>query len=405
VIRYKHLIVGGGMVAGYCAKEYVEGGGKAGELAIVSADDALPYERPPLSKSFLAGKDSEDAVLIEGADFYRNNGISLQMNTRVASIDPRGLRLYTSSGDELAFEKLIVATGAEVRTLEIPGASSEKVFYLRSLTDSKRIRDRAANEKKAVVVGGGFIAMEVASVLASRGVETTMLIRDDRIWKAFFTPEMSAFFENYYIQRGVRLMKQTGLVAIEHDSTARLTNGQTVDFDLLVAGVGVRPVTALAAQAGLTVDNGILVNEYLETEDPNILAAGDVANYPDSIFGNRRRRVEHWDNAVSQGQHIARTMLGRRDPFVHVPYFFSDVFDLSYEFWGDPSQADGIVHRGDLHTSSFSVWWFLRDTLVAAFAMNRPDEERELAPELIRSKRTLSAARLRDAASVRDASS
>jgi NADPH-dependent 2,4-dienoyl-CoA reductase/sulfur reductase-like enzyme len=321
VTSYRHVIVGGGMVAGYFAKEYVEAGGKAGELAIVSADDALPYERPPLSKSFLAGKDSEEAVLIHGADFYRNNGIHLQMNTRVSSIDRQGKRLRTSSGDEVAFEKLILATGAEVRTLEIPGASSEKVLYLRSLTDSKRIRDRASSASKAVVVGGGFIAMEVASVLASRGVETTMLVRDDRIWKSFFTPEMSAFFENYCIERGVRLLKQTEPVAIEHDATARLTDGQTVDFDLLVAGIGVRPVTALAGEAGLTVDNGIIVNEFLETQEQSILAAGDVANYPDSVFANRRRRVEHWDNAVSQGQHAARTLLGRREPFVHVPYF------------------------------------------------------------------------------------
>jgi NADPH-dependent 2,4-dienoyl-CoA reductase/sulfur reductase-like enzyme len=391
------------MVAGYCAKEYVENGGKAGDLAIVSADDALPYERPPLSKSFLAGKDTEEGVLINGADFYRNNGIDLKLNIQISSIDPDGKRLRTTSGEELAFEKLIFATGAQVRTLEVPGASSENVLYLRSLADSKRIRDRAANTKKAVVVGGGFIAMEVASVLAGRGIETTMLVREDRIWKSFFTPEMSAFFEQYYIERRVRLMKQTEIAAIEHDATVRLTNGQAVDYDLLVAGVGVGPVTALAAQAGLAVDNGVVVNEFLETSDPNVLAAGDVANYPDSLFGNKRRRVEHWDNAVSQGQHIARALIGRREPFVHVPYFFSDIFDLSYEFWGDPAQADRIVHRGDLHTSSFSVWWLFHDTLVAAFTMNRPEEERELAPELIRSKQILSAARLREAASVRDA--
>ena len=171
------------MVAGYCAKEYVENGGKAGDLAIVSADDALPYERPPLSKSFLAGKDTEEGVLINGADFYRNNGIDLKLNIQISSIDPDGKRLRTTSGEELAFEKLIFATGAQVRTLEVPGASSENVLYLRSLADSKRIRDRAANAKKAVVVGGGFIAMEVASVLAGRGIETTMLVREDRIWK------------------------------------------------------------------------------------------------------------------------------------------------------------------------------------------------------------------------------
>jgi NADPH-dependent 2,4-dienoyl-CoA reductase/sulfur reductase-like enzyme len=390
------------MVAGYCAKEYVENGGKAGEIVIVSADDALPYERPPLSKSFLAGKDSEESVLINGADFYKTHGIEVRVNTPVASLDATAGRLRTSAGDELKFEKLIVATGAKVRTLEIPGAATENVLYLRSLTDSKRIRDRAANAKKAVVVGGGFIAMEVASVLAGRGLETTMLVRDDRIWKSVFTPEMSAFFENYYTGRGVKLLKQTGIAAVDNGSRALLTTGQTIDFDLLVAGIGVRPVTDLASQAGLPVENGIVVNEFLETHNPQILAAGDVVNYPDVLFDNKRRRVEHWDNAVSQGQHLAHTLLGRREAFVHVPYFFSDIFDLSYEFWGDPSQADRIVHRGDLKTSSFSVWWLSHNTLVAAFTMARPDEEREIAPELIRTKRAISAERLRDGASVRD---
>jgi NADPH-dependent 2,4-dienoyl-CoA reductase/sulfur reductase-like enzyme len=396
----KYLILGGGMVAGYCAKQYVENGGKAGDLAIVSGDNALPYERPPLSKSFLAGKDTEDAVLINGADFYSKNGIEVKLNTRVASIDLLGKRLRTDSAGDSSFEKLIIATGAEVRTLDLPGAVSDNVLYLRSLADSKRIRDRSAQVKKAVVLGGGFIAMEVASVLASRGVETVMVVREERIWKAFFSPEMSAFFDGYYTQRGVRILKQSEITQIEHGSRARLKDSQIVDFDLLVAGIGVRPVTGLAEQAGLPVDNGIVVDEHLQTGDANISAAGDVANYPDSLFG-KRRRVEHWDNAVSQGQYLANALLGKHDPFVHVPYFFSDIFDLSYEFWGDPSQADRIVHRGDLHTSSFSIWWLSQNRLIAAFAMNRPDEERELAPELIRSKQTVSAEHLRNAASIR----
>jgi NADPH-dependent 2,4-dienoyl-CoA reductase/sulfur reductase-like enzyme len=403
MISCKHLILGGGMVAGYCAKHYVENGGRAGELAIVSADNALPYERPPLSKSFLAGKDSEDSVLINRADFYAGNGIEVKLNTRVTSIDIRERRLRISSSDEYSFEKLIIATGAEVRTLDVAGAGSDNVLYLRSLADSKRIRDSSTRARKAAVIGGGFIAMEVASVLAGRGIETAMLVRDDRIWSTFFTPEMSAFFERYYVERGVRILKQTEIAGIENGSRARLRNGQAVDFEFLVAGIGVRPVTRLAEEASLPVENGIVVDEYLQTRDANVSAAGDVANYPDSLFGGKRRRVEHWDNAVSQGQHLANALLGRREAFVHVPYFFSDVFDLSYEFWGDPSQADRIVHRGDLQTTSFSVWWLADRRLVAAFAMNRPDEERELAPELIRSKRILSAERLREAGSVRDA--
>ncbi|HET8550208.1 MAG TPA: FAD-dependent oxidoreductase [Bryobacteraceae bacterium] len=403
VTSYKHVILGGGMVAGYCAKEYIEMGGKPSDLAIISADDAVPYERPPLSKSFLAGKDDEQSVLINKPEFYRDHGIELRLNTVVTALDTGARQLRTDSGEEIGFDKLVLATGAEVRKLEIPGASSVNVLYLRSLRDSTAIRDLAMTARRAVVAGGGFIAMEVASVLAQRKLDTTMLVRDERIWQAFFTPEMSAFFEKYYADRGVTLIKRTTIAAIDNGGKLRLTNGRTVESELIVAGIGVRPVTELATQAGLAVDNGITVNESLESTAPHIYAAGDVANYPDSLFGNKRRRVEHWDNAVSQGQHVARALLGHREPFIHVPYFFSDVFDLSYEFWGDPSDSSRIVHRGDLHTNSFSVWWLRENTLVAAFAMNRPDEERERAPELIRSKQKLSPERLREAASVRDA--
>jgi NADPH-dependent 2,4-dienoyl-CoA reductase/sulfur reductase-like enzyme len=402
VTGYQHIILGGGMVAGYLAKEYVENGGTSGDLAIISADEAVPYERPPLSKSFLAGKDTEQSVLISQPDFYGKHGIDFRPNTNVVSIDAQRKRLQTESGEEFAFEKLVFATGARVRKLDVPGSTSENVLYLRSLTDSKRIRERAANAKKAIVAGGGFIAMEVSSVLASRDIETTMLIRDDRMWKAFFTPEMSAFFTKYYLDHGARVITQTAIAAIGPESSARLTTGDSISFDLLVAGIGVEPLTDLAARAGLKTGNGVVVNEFLETDYPGIMAAGDVANYPDAIFGNKRRRVEHWDNAVSQGQHVARALLGRREAFIHVPYFFSDVFDLSYEFWGDPTEADRIVHRGDVQTRSFSVWWLSRDTLVAAFTMNRPDEERELAPELIRSRRTVSPERLREAASLHE---
>ncbi len=399
---YQHIILGGGMVAGYLAKEYAANGGKSGDLAIVSADDAVPYERPPLSKGFLAGKDSEESVLISPPEFYQTHGIELRRNTQIAALDAERKRLRTSAGEELAFQKLVLATGAQPRKLDVAGASPENVLYLRSLADSRRIRERSAKARKAIVVGGGFIGMEVASVLAGRGVETSLVVREDRMGKALFTPEMSAFFATYYAGRGVRLLTGNSITAIEHDSTARLQSGDAIGFDLLVAGVGVQPVTELAAAAGLKNDNGVVVNEFLETATPDILAAGDIANYPDAIFGNKRRRVEHWDNAVAQGQHASRILLGRREAFVHVPYFFSDVFDLSYEYWGDASGADHIVHRGDMHTNSFSVWWFSGERLLAAFTMNRPDEERELAPELIRSRRTLSAHRLRDAGSLHE---
>jgi len=177
--------------------------------------------------------------------------------------------------------------------------------------------------------------------------------------------------------------------------SAKLIDGQEIACDLVVAGIGVTPVTDFLQGSGVAIDNGIVVNEFLETNQPNLYAAGDVANYPDRIFG-KRRRVEHWDNAVSQGQHWARVIRGDRQPFVHVPYFFSDVFDLSYELWGDSGEATRNVIRGDAHTSSFSLWWLKDSRVVSAFVMNRPDEERQLAPEWIKSQVEVNPARLAD---------
>lgn len=395
------------MVAGYAARQLVEFGLKPGQLAIVSADTSIPYERPPLSKGYLAGRDSEASVLINTDEFYREHGIEIRLETEVTGVLPAAKRLLLRSGVYLGFDKLVLATGARVRKLDAPGAGLAGVFYLRSLDDSRRIRDYAANARRAVVVGGGFIAMELAAVLAQKQIETTLVVRDDRIWKEFFSPEMSRFFEAYYTARGVRFAKTVSLAEIRGKggavNAAVLSNGQSVPCDMVVAGIGVQPVTDLAETGGIAVSDGVTVNPYLETDQPGIYAAGDVANYQDVLFG-KRRRVEHWDNAVAQGQHCARMLAGERAEFRHVPYFFSDVFDLSYEFWGDPSGAEEIVHRGDVTASSFSVWWVRGQRLVAAFAMNRPEEEREVAPKWVESRERVSVLRLADASrSIADA--
>jgi NADPH-dependent 2,4-dienoyl-CoA reductase/sulfur reductase-like enzyme len=392
----KYLILGGGMVAGYAAKQLVESGLKPHELTIVSADSSIPYERPPLSKGFLAGKETEASILINADDFYRAHVIEVRLNCVVSSVDSAGKNVRLQSGEEIGFEKLVVATGAQVRTLDVPGSNLMDVYYLRTLEDSKRIRQKAEGAKRAVVIGGGFIAMEVTSVLAQKGIETTMVLPDDRIWKRFFTAPMSRFFEEYYTVRGVRFAKNNKVVELKGAGTvesAVLQNGEAAPCDMVVAGIGVKPVTELLANSGIEVADGVAVNEYLETSRRDIYAAGDVASYYDVLFG-KHRRAEHWDNAVSQGQHCARVLAGDRTPFVHVPYFFSDVFDLSYELWGDSSGAEQVIERGDLSSRSFSVWWLRQGKLVAAFTMNRSDEEREAAPRLIQSGEPVSAGTL-----------
>lgn len=392
------LILGGGMVAGYAAKQLVELGLPKGELAIVSVDDAVPYERPPLSKSFLAGKDSEDAIKINPENFYKQHGIEVRLQCEVAAVDVKRKRLILKNDEEFGFQKLIIATGARPRTLNVPGSKLQNLFYLRSLDDSKRIRSAAEKAKHAVVIGGGFIGMEVAAVLAQKGIEVSMVLTDDRLFQRLFSPEMSSFFETYYADRGVRLIKSMSVAEFRGDGTVDsvvLRSKQNIACDLVVAGIGVLPAIEVVANSGLDLGDGILVNEHLQTNDPNVFAAGDVANYQDVLFA-KRRRVEHWDNAVSQGQYCARSLMGDRTPFRHVPYFFSDVFDLSYEYWGDSSGADQVIHRGDLSGNSFSVWWLHQQRVVAAFAMNRPDEERNTAPKWIESRQRVSASKVAD---------
>ena len=396
--KAKIVILGGGMVAGYAAKQLVELGLPAGDLLIVSAEDQVPYERPPLSKGFLAGKDTQESIRINPAGFYREHGIDVRSRCEIEGVDPTAMRLHRKGGGEIGFDRLVIATGAQPRALQVPGAQLAGIHYLRSLRDSARIREHAGSARHAAVIGGGFIGMEVAAVLAQKGIDTTMIVRSGRVFEQLFTREMSQFFENYFTAQGVKLERKASVESFGGDgavSSVRLAGGRSIPADLVVAGIGVQPVTEFLASSGIEVSDGVAVNECLESNKAGIYAAGDVASYYDVLFG-KRRRVEHWDNAVSQGQHCARLLMGERQPFRHVQYFFSDVFDLSYEYWGDASGADQVVTRGDITTKSFSVWWLRAEQLVAAFVMNRPDEERTAAPQWIESKRPVAARVLRD---------
>jgi NADPH-dependent 2,4-dienoyl-CoA reductase/sulfur reductase-like enzyme len=396
--KHKYLILGGGMVAGYAAKELVERGLRPGELAIVSADDTLPYERPPLSKGYLAGEQDLKSIQISDEAFYEDHEIEVRLETPVSRVDPRAKKLDTRSGESVSFEKLVLATGAYPR--HFPGLQQTPagLHYLRSVADSSRIRDRSQGARQAVVVGGGFIGMEVASVLARKSVETTLALPEDRVWERFFTPEMSQFFEKYYENRGVRLEHKASVDSISDAGKGvrvRLKSGKELQADLAVAGIGALPATDLFEGTELKLDHGIVVNEYLETGVDGVWAAGDVTNYYDAIF-RTNRHTEHWDNAVEQGKHVARALTGDRARFVHVPYFFSDVFDLSYEFWGDNSGADRVAYRGNLASGEFSVWWLKGGRLQAAFVMRRPEQEREWATRYIESQEPVDSKALED---------
>jgi len=281
----------------------------------------------------------------------------------------------------------------------VPGANRSEVFYLRQIKDSQAIQAQIKRGKRAVVIGSGFIGMEVASVLASRGVETTMVFPDDRVWKHLFTPSVSTFFESQFAGHGITFMKREKVVALTHknrECQVVLASGNTVLTDIVVAGIGVIPAVELFHRTPLDSHDGIKVNEFLETSVPGIWAAGDIANYPDHIF-HSRRRVEHWDNAVEQGRVAMRNMMDKLQPFIHVPYFFSDVFDLSYEFWGDAGGHDQVVYRGHMNKKQLSVWWLKKQTLCAALIMNRPEEERWYAPRWILRRPRLDPKALQDA--------
>ena len=294
---------------------------------------------------------------------------------------------------------MLIATGSTFRRLRVPGANRSEIFYLRQIRDSQAIRAQLKRGKKAVVIGSGFIGMEVASVLASHGVRTTMVFPDDRVWKRLFTPPVSSFFERQFAGHGITFMKGEEVVAVtgrKCECEVVLASGKKVPTDFIVAGIGAIPNVKLFQQTPLNADDGIKVNEFLETCVPGIWAAGDVANYPDQIF-HRRMRVEHWDNAVEQGRGAMRNMMGKLQPFIHVPYFFSDTFDLSYECWGDADGHDQVIYRGNMDKKQLSVWWLKRQALCAALIMNRPEEERELAPRWILRRPRLDARMLKSA--------
>ncbi|WP_119071867.1 NAD(P)/FAD-dependent oxidoreductase [Aggregatilinea lenta] len=382
-----YVILGGGVAAGYAAQEFVEQGIEPDDLCIVTADERLPYDRPPLSKSYMAGKKSREDILINPEKFYADNGVDVRLKTRIRAVDLGSRRLYDEDGRDIEFDQLLIATGSSVRTLDVPGGDLTGVHYLRSNADADGIVDDAKNGQRAVVVGGGYIGMEVAATLTGRGVEVTLVYDGKRLLERLFTPEMSAFFEQYYTERGVKLIAGQKAKAFEGDERVervKLGSGQTLEADFVVVGVGVTPATGLFGGSELHMqDGGIVVNKYLQTNLPGIYAAGDVAMYYDVLY-QKHRRIEHWDNAMQQGKHAAQIMHGSHGEYMHLPYFFSDIFDLSWEFWGDTDNADEIVYRGDLDSGEFSVWWLNGWTIVAAFVMNRPDDERDRAAEWIR---------------------
>jgi NADPH-dependent 2,4-dienoyl-CoA reductase/sulfur reductase-like enzyme len=297
---YRYVILGGGVAAGYTVQELVKNGLAPGELAIISADDTPPYDRPPLSKAYLAGSKTRQDILINPPEFYERHGIDVLLDTLVKRVDLDERRLFTASGEEIEFEQLVITTGSRVRKLTIPNSYLEGIHYLRLREDSQRIREHALQAKRIALVGGGYIGMEVSAVLASMGSDVTVVFPEERLMERLFTPPMSAFFQDYYEQRGVKFMPGTKPAAFLGDGSVSgllLDNRELIEADMVVAGIGVTPALDLFEASDLHIDNGIVLNKYLESNLSHVFAAGDVANYYDVLF-QKSRRIEHWDNAV-----------------------------------------------------------------------------------------------------------
>ena len=374
------VIVGGG-AAGNAAAEMLRREGCSGGVTIVSADDATPYDRPNLSKDFLAGTASEEWLPLRSMDFYREHQIELLLNTRVAAIDPRKKSVRFADGSDLKFAALLLATGGEPVKLRIPGVDSPQVCYLRSLSDCRAIIGKAANAKRVVLIGASFIAMEVAASLTNRKLQVHVVAPEAVPMEKVLGPQVGEHLRRLHERNGVVFHLQQSVVAIDERGVA-LKDGDAIEADLVVIGIGVRPLTDLAERAGIKTDRGVLVNEYLETSIPQIYAAGDIARWPDPLSGDHIR-VEHWVVAERQGQTAARNILGGRDRFDQAPFFWTTQYDFTLNYVGhaetwDTLDLDGSIEK---HDCKLSFRRGGKTLAVATIGRDRESLESELTME------------------------
>ncbi len=368
------VIVGAGQ-GGLQAAASLRDGGFDGRLLLIGDEPGLPYQRPPLSKAYLLGAADDDSILLKPAGFFEDDRIELLSDTRVAGIERAERRVRLQSGAAIDYDHLIVATGARNRPLNVPGATLHGVVSIRTLEDTRRLQGLMAGAKSVVVVGGGFIGLEFAAVAAAKGLKVLVVESAPRPLGRALSTEMSRFFTEAHIGWGVDFVFGTGVESIigsERVTGVRLANGLSVDADIVVVGIGVLPNQELAAEAGLAVANGIVVDELLTTTDPTISSLGDCAEFdtPFSITG--RVRVESVQNAVDQARNIAARLTGRPTPYLAVPWFWSDQGPLKLQMAGLAAGHDTAVVRGDRDSGAFSVFCFAKERLLAVESVNQP---------------------------------
>ncbi len=364
----KIVIVGGG-AAGFAAAEMLRRRSFGGSIVMLSSDAAAPVDRPNLSKDYLAGAAPEEWVPLRPDSFYSEAGIELRLNTEVVGIDAKERSVITASGERLAYDRLLLATGAEPVRLAVPGAALPHVHTLRSLADCRAIIEAAKAAPRALIIGASFIGLEVAAALRARGVEVHVVAPEKRPMERILGPEIGDFIRGLHEEHGVQFHLEDTVAAIEGER-AILKSGQVLEAGLVVAGIGVRPRLALAEQAGLVTDRGILVNEFLETSASGIYAAGDIARWPNQHSGENIR-VEHWVVAERQGQTAALNMLGERQKFDAVPYFWSQHYDVPVNYIGHAAQWDEIETEGDIRAKDCLLKYKRKGRLLAIASIFR----------------------------------
>lgn len=386
----KYLIVGGGL-AGEAAVEGIRERDSAGSITLVGTDPDLPYDRPPLSKKLWTGGQSEAEVTLHPAEFYQDRGVELRLGRTIASLDRRQQMARDDQGGEYRFEKLLLASGGTPKRLRIAGGELPGIFYYRTLADYRRARGLAAAGKTAVVIGGGFIGSEMAAALAQNGLKVTMVFPEAYLVSRVFPPGLGRALNAAYQAKGVRLLTGDVPAMIEAQGAGfrvRTRAGETLSADLLIAGLGIAPNLELPKAAGLAVGDGVIVNERLETSDPNIFAAGDLAYFPEAVLGPRR--IEHWDNAVTQGRHAGGNMAGADQPFTSLPFFYSDLFEFGYEAVGEvDSRLETWADWQEEHTTG--VIYYLAAGRVRGAMMCNVWEKVDAARELIRAQKPVKA--------------
>ena len=369
------IVVGAGQGAGQLVaslrQEKYEG-----EIVMIGEEPFLPYQRPPLSKAYLAGELPTERVLVRPEKFYVDKGIETRIDTRVEAIDREARTVNLAGGETMSWDHLVIATGSHVRRLPIPGIELDGVHYLRTMGDVDGIRSGIGEGKHLVIVGGGYIGLEVAAVARKLGMEVTVLEMEDRILARVTTPSMSAFYTRVHTEHGVDIRTGTAAAEILGDGTVtgvRCTDGTELKADMVIVGVGIIPTTGLAEAAGLTCENGIVVDAHCRTSDPAIFAIGDCTNHPSKLLG-RRLRLESVPNAMDQARTVAKNIMGGDAEYDAVPWFWSDQYDLKLQMVGFSAGADDEVVRGDPETGSFARFYLTDGVLTAVDAVNRPKE-------------------------------